>query len=368
MTLVATARCRPSLDARVGRGVHVEALDGLRGIAALAVIFNHAIQTFLSTGLPHAYLAVDFFFMLSGFVIAKAYDARLLGSMTLPGFAYVRLLRLYPLIFCGVVLGSLVIMGRPGLTDSVSPEQLALAICLALLTLPSTALSSVHPNLLYPINITHWSLFFELLANFFYALLRRVLTTRVLLLVVTISAAVHVLVTKHYRGIDVGYVSGTFVPGFARVTFPFFAGVLIYRRLPTLSLSGYAVAPLAITLLGALTLPIFTGTWMFDTLAIILLFPLIVIAGASCRNGTALGAPSLLLGELSYPIYATHQPLLRLVANAARMVGRPWPLFSLVFVSISLCLAFAFLASRLFDLPVRAYLSEGLRRRRASAS
>jgi peptidoglycan/LPS O-acetylase OafA/YrhL len=368
MTLVASARSRPNFDARVGGGAHVEALDGLRGIAALAVIFHHALQTFLSIGLPHAYLAVDFFFMLSGFVIAKAYDARLLGSMTLPGFVYIRLLRLYPLIFCGVVLGSLVIMARPGLTDSVSPEQLVLAICLALLTLPSTALSSVHPNLLYPINITHWSLFFELLANFFYAGLRRVLTTRVLILVVAIAAAVHVLVTKHYLGIDVGYDSGAFVPGLARVTFPFFAGVLIYRCSPKLSLSGYAVAPLAIALYGALTVQMFTDKWMFDTVAIILLFPLIVIAGANCRNGTALAVPSLLLGELSYPIYATHQPLLRIVANGARMTGRNWSPVSLVFASTSICLAFAFLASRLFDLPVRAYLSAALRPRRASTS
>lgn len=55
---------------------HYEILDGLRGVAALLVIFYHVFECFDWSPAPHGYLAVDFFFVLSGFVIGYAYDDR----------------------------------------------------------------------------------------------------------------------------------------------------------------------------------------------------------------------------------------------------------------------------------------------------
>ncbi|HEX7694251.1 MAG TPA: acyltransferase family protein, partial [Sphingomonas sp.] len=83
-------------------------LDGMRGLAALSVVALHTAQYFPSqTGPARAYLAVDFFFMLSGFVMAHAYGDKLRAGLTIKGFAEIRLARLYPMIFLGVTLGLL---------------------------------------------------------------------------------------------------------------------------------------------------------------------------------------------------------------------------------------------------------------------
>ncbi len=84
---------------------HYELLDGLRGVAALLVVFYHIFEGFsfagggtLITVINHGYLAVDFFFILSGFVIGYAYDDRWKKNMTLKGFFKRRLIRLHPMI------------------------------------------------------------------------------------------------------------------------------------------------------------------------------------------------------------------------------------------------------------------------------
>lgn len=86
---------------------HFEILDGLRGIAAVAVVIFHfmefAVPDYSKSFIAHAYLAVDFFFCLSGFVIAYAYDNKVqkLGALQ---FLKLRLIRLHPLVIIGSVL------------------------------------------------------------------------------------------------------------------------------------------------------------------------------------------------------------------------------------------------------------------------
>ena len=59
---------------------HYDILDGLRGVAALLVVVFHLCEAHATSHfdqlLNHGYLAVDFFFALSGFVIGYAYDDR----------------------------------------------------------------------------------------------------------------------------------------------------------------------------------------------------------------------------------------------------------------------------------------------------
>ncbi len=79
---------------------HFVALDSLRGIAALMVAFHHFRTDSLLDGLTivrQAWLFVDFFFLLSGFVIAATYRDRLARGHGVLPFMLLRIGRLYPL-------------------------------------------------------------------------------------------------------------------------------------------------------------------------------------------------------------------------------------------------------------------------------
>src|ERR1700761_6004380 len=78
------------------------ALDGLRGVAAIAVMLHHFRPLTAPWLFAHGYLAVDLFFLLSGFVIAHAYDARFRKGLGVPAFLVIRLIRLWPMIAFGV--------------------------------------------------------------------------------------------------------------------------------------------------------------------------------------------------------------------------------------------------------------------------
>src|SRR5437763_7921827 len=87
---------------------HYKTLDGLRGVAAVTVVIFHIFETFSGGDhtrqiINHGYLAVDFFFVLSGFVIGYAYDDRW-GKMSLGGFFKRRLIRLHPMIIIGMLI------------------------------------------------------------------------------------------------------------------------------------------------------------------------------------------------------------------------------------------------------------------------
>ena len=84
---------------------HYELLDGLRGVAALVVIWYHVFEGFAASPVDqrfnHGYLAVDFFFILSGFVVGYAYDDRWKRrTLSFGGFIKRRLIRLHPARRC----------------------------------------------------------------------------------------------------------------------------------------------------------------------------------------------------------------------------------------------------------------------------
>src|SRR5574343_2086738 len=97
---------------------HFGILDGLRGVAAVMVVLFHILETFTGGDnakqiINHGYLAVDFFFLLSGFVIGYAYDDRW-HKMTLGGFFKRRLIRLHPMIVMGMVIGAALFYTQEG--------------------------------------------------------------------------------------------------------------------------------------------------------------------------------------------------------------------------------------------------------------
>lgn len=146
---------------------HFLALDGLRGVAAFIVMSFHGCAIFgISNVVNSAYMAVDFFFLLSGFVIAYAYDQRLSGkSMTWWQFMTARMIRLYPMLFVGTAAGLFVFVAL-----QIRHAEFGIVISL-LAGMGSFALLPVGlvlSTIAYPVNLPVWSLFFEFSVNALY--------------------------------------------------------------------------------------------------------------------------------------------------------------------------------------------------------
>src|ERR1700722_3197255 len=129
------------------------ALDGLRGVAAISIVVFHYSQNLGWELLPNAYLAVDFFFMLSGFVIAHAYEARLRSGQTVAEFMQRRLIRLYPLYWLGTTLPIILIAVAAWFGESHPAGTLtAASYFLGLLFLPTPSNLSVFGSRVFPLN------------------------------------------------------------------------------------------------------------------------------------------------------------------------------------------------------------------------
>ncbi|HEX5376931.1 MAG TPA: acyltransferase [Phenylobacterium sp.] len=332
-----------------------EFLDGLRGLAALAVAALHASQAFGLDYRPHhASLAVDFFFCLSGFVIAHAYDRRLAEGMTLRDFAGRRLVRLYPMIVLGVGLGWL----AAALAASPSDGRLAAFAAAGLALVPLGLFFQQHA---FPLNNPMWSLVFELAANGAYALQRRRGgSSRPVALTLLLASGLGLALLARYAGtIDyIGFNSlQTFPFGLVRVLYPFLAGVLIHRyALGRVSVS--APGWVLVLALGAILMtPGFPRAWAYDSAAILLAFPLVVALGARVETTGAAARAWSLAGALSYPFYLIHQPVLKVMALVWERLPQtacPAPLAAAA--GLLVAGAASYLALKLYDLPGRRWL------------
>jgi peptidoglycan/LPS O-acetylase OafA/YrhL len=334
---------------------HYAVLDGLRGLAALVVLLFHIAQQHRVTVLPRADLAVDFFYILSGFVVAYAYDERLRSHMTFRGFMAVRVIRLYPLLFAGVAAGiglavlSSVVDGTPKLAD------VALAGALGLVLLPSYVFPQW--STAYPFNMAEWSLFFEFFVNALYAAVARHLSTVRLVVVVGICAVVLIGVAMVGHGIGGGNNQDNWGFGFGRVLFPFFCGVLLYRLRPAVRNSTWAGCALMVVL-GALLLSDLPGGAVTDLIYVMVLLPILVWCGAAVDGAPRLDSVFLLLGRLSYPVYILQGPIIRAGAEVKVRFTLSAPATIGVDLAMAgLVLAVAYGALKLYDEPVRAALT-----------
>jgi peptidoglycan/LPS O-acetylase OafA/YrhL len=327
-------------------------LDGLRGVVALSVLGFHLIQQHEATGLPFAGLAVDFFYMLSGFVMAFAYEHKLrTGAMDLKSFAWIRFVRLYPLLLLGTSSGIALALFAAAMKGDVSYHQIALAGLLGLLLLPSYVFPQWGSA--FPFNMASWSLTFEVFANAVFAVIAPKLTLRVLIATVAVSALLLVGVAIRHGSIYGGYDQDNFGYGFGRVLFPFFAGVLIFRlrrrprHAPILAFALFAAV------IAFLTIPGGTPDRV-TLLGVMLVLPAVIFLGAGLEVGPRLTRLFRFGGGLSYPLYILQSPILRLGEEALKHVHLGatglW-LFGLAEACVILGVAFAALV--LFDVPIR---------------
>jgi peptidoglycan/LPS O-acetylase OafA/YrhL len=347
-------------------------LDGLRGVAALSVAIYHGGRIFGGKPLlPQAYLAVDFFFLLSGVVVSYAYEARLLLGNTFE-YLQTRVIRLYPMIIVGAVLGISVIATSPGArglpTWTVAGMFFLAALCLPLLkpdVFPGT--SSITP-----VNGPSWSLFFEIFINVVYGFMAKHLTTKRLISIVIVSLVVESIGIFHYQTADFGVHVSEFGWGFARVVFPFFAGILIRRITAGGGIRTPPVAPAVLAILILITFAISThglATAIVNFADIAIVYPGVIILAMEERSSGSQSRILVWLGMLSYPLYIIHMPIFMWLARAQRFVGLRmevsaylWIAFAIVFAT-----AVALAGYHFYDVPVRAALTRMRKQKSRSA-
>ena len=324
-------------------------LDGLRGIAALCVLVSHLFEAVAfangdaEQNCFNGFLAVDFFFLLSGFVMSYAYDNNMRGrtylsskgepstsGMTVWQFCKRRLIRLHPMVVVGVVFGVIAFCIQ-GCTKwdgtSVPFSMVMLGALLSLFMIPTPTSIEVRGNTeAFPLNGPHWSLFFEYLGSILYAVLLVRISTRKLHLWVILASWALIDYTIFYAdgayGMGWSSVPDNLLGGALRLLFAYPAGMLVARifreknpqptRLPAFLICG-------LSLVALLAMPSFSwlsgwshfNAW-YQLICVIILFPLIIYFGARGVVGGAQQKIASNLGRLSYPLYAIHYPLIYL--------------------------------------------------------
>jgi peptidoglycan/LPS O-acetylase OafA/YrhL len=340
---------------------HFEVLDGLRGVAALSIVVFHFMEwiftDFSKNFIGHGYLAVDFFFCLSGFVVAYAYDDRI-KEMGLTQFFKSRLIRLYPLVVMGSILGLLAFFLDPfaSSTTVYDISKVVIIFVASILLIPFGIMEDRAFNL-FGLNAPAWSLFWEYIANIFYAFVLYKISRRPLLLL-TILAAIGIVFISYKSGNLVGgWSKNNFWDGCGRVSFSFLVGVLIYRSNWIIKNNLGFIGP-SFLLLGAFLMPFFKLNWMVEALIVILYFPLLVSLGAGATIGS-LKKVAEFSGKLSYPLYMTHYAAIWIFGNYLTKYKPEHTKLSIIVIGGALFLvAFAWLVTTLYDVPVRKYLQK----------
>lgn len=345
-------------------------LDGLRGVAAVCVLVTHCAPLFGFDPI-NAALAVDFFFCLSGFVIAHSYGSRLRNGMTAGQFMRIRTVRLYPLYLLGLTLAvAAALAGFRFDWEALSPSQLGITLPFALVMLPVFV-----STFLFPFNAPTWSLFFEMVANAAYGVLHRFAEKPVWMAAGLALSGIGLSVfALHYGSADVGWQTDKrFVGGLFRVTYSFLAGIAVHaahRRLRTrFLLSPWALAAILFMILLSSTSAGLQAA--FQLICIVFVFPAIVYVGAGVTFTRYI--PNLLktLGASSYALYALHWPLYEIVDRGSLKIFdlplerfAPWSGWLFLLLALSIAAA----ADSLFDRPVRRRITQLLQgsARRAS--
>ena len=366
---------------------HYALLDALRGAAALMVVWYHFFEGFAFaegtaiTTFNHGHLGVDLFFMLSGFVISYAYDDRWQSAhnrLTLKDFFKRRLIRLHPMLIMGAVIGliTFLLQGSVKWDGSATPMSWSLvALVLTMLFIPAYpgAPYDLRGNgEMFSLNGPSWSLFFEYIGNLLYALIIRRLGNRALAILTTaLGVAWCWFATTDVSGYDMIGIGWTldvanFFGGLLRMMFPFSLGMLLARNFKPVKIKGIFWIAWAV-LFGLFSLPAFAKcgavsvNGLYEFACILFVFPAIVWFTASGETtGKVSSAFCKFLGDISYPLYIVHYPVMYLfyawlIKNKIYTLGEAWPIVIMVF-AINIALAYTCL--KLYDEPVRRWLTK----------
>lgn len=364
---------------------HYDILDGLRGVAAILVLWYHVFEGYaFAAGAPiiempnHAYLAVDFFFILSGFVIAYAYDDRIGKSMPLGNFFKRRLIRLHPMVVLGAVFGVITFLMQGSVQwngTHVMTSAVMIALLCAMFFIPAVpgCYYEIRGNgEMFPLNGPAWSLFFEYIGNILYALFIHRFSNRTLTIwtaLMGIGLGFFTLTDfSGYGNLGVGWTldATNFIGGLLRMLFPFSLGMLVFRHFKPIKIRG-AFWICSLVLFVLFHVPFIPGlapicyNGLFEMICITLVFPLLVWLGASGSTTDRFSSGVCkFLGDISFPVYIIHYPLYYLfyawlIKHQYYTFGQTW-VTAILLIAGNIVLAWCCL--KIYDEPVRRYLSK----------
>ena len=396
---------------------HYILLDGLRGVAALMVLWYHVFEGFafakgsVIETFNHGHLGVDFFFLLSGFVISYAYDDRWFNDkslksndksstnkkLTIWSFFKRRLIRLHPMLVMGAFIGLICFLLQGGVKwdgSSTPIHWTLIAFVLTLFFIPAYPGASydIRGNAeMFPLNGPSWSLFFEYIGNILYALFIRKLSNKMLTVLVGATGILWIwFVAFDISGYDMIGIGWTldvvnFFGGLLRMMFPFTLGMLMARLFSQRTTDNrqqsfftnniFWIA--TIVLFALFSVPYISGedvtnrvpalanislNGIYELFCIMVVFPLIVWIAAlsdSAQSKFTLRI-SKFLGDLSYPLYIVHYPVMYLfyawlIKNQYFTLGETWQMVILV---LTVCIVLAYACLKLYDEPIRKKLSK----------
>lgn len=375
-------------------------LDGLRGVAAIMVVIFHLSEAFsydpVYKHLNHGYLCVDFFFVLSGFVIGYAYEGKMRnGLMSRWDFLKARLIRLQPMVLFGIVFGAALFFFQEcnyyaGIGDA-SIWYVLQNMVMSFFMIPVTPEFNVRANEeMFVLNIPQWSMVFEYIANILFCLFVYKLGRKGLMVLVGVFALMladsalslnlfGMLQPHDYPcSLNAGWslTSEQFYIGVARVGYSFFVGLLLFRllakksdiepkttRIPVFAICSLIIIGIVcVDQIGGYEHPLYDG--IFNLFCVGVLCPLTVWLGSrrivlSQRTRNACD----FLGRLSYPLYLAHYPLLYMFfmwmdTHHDASFGKLAFMSSAIFF---MCLGAAYAALKLWDEPVRKWLTSKLK-------
>ncbi len=359
---------------------HYHILNGLRGVAAIMVFFFHVFEAFATSPFDqkfnHGYLAVDFFFVLSGFVIGYAYDDRWKGMIKKEFFRR-RLIRLQPMVIMGAFLGLITFLIQGGEMWDGTKVQIPfvlLAFVLSVFLIPALPGSGAEVRgngEMFPLNGPSWSLFFEYIGNILYALFLRRLSIKALKVVVTLSgiglATFAIGNFSGYGNLGVGWslADNNFIGGFLRLLYAFSAGLLMSRIFKPKRIRGAFLicSSIIVVLLSIPYIGNADSLWMnglYDAICTIVIFPMLVYIGASGTIKSKISTRVCkFLGDISYPLYMVHYPFMYLfyswVWKNELTFAETWPIALLLLFGN---LLLAWIVLKVYDEPLRKYLQK----------
>jgi peptidoglycan/LPS O-acetylase OafA/YrhL len=338
-------------------------LDGIRGLAALFVMTRH-VRIHENVSFFRSYLAVDLFFILSGFVIAHAYDEKVrIGALSFRQFMLTRLVRFYPFFLIALLLCAIRVLGHV-LThtfDFTRSMQLIVSFVLTAMFIPNHISGNIS---LFPLNGPVWSLFFELVVNAIYAIARPIMNNIKLLVAVILGSVALMIVAYLHKNLAVGDSWDELTQGFVRAFFGIFCGLLLYRFFPLLSKFFHKLSPWFAVMIVCLIFASPSAKHydaVIDVFCVIVIFPACVLIGTK-NISTNYERLLLILGSASYPIYVLHVPLARLLHHVNWVCTGH--LFN-YFIFISGITFLSVWLEKNYDIPLRRFLSKELIKKNA---